>query len=57
MSRSPRTMAAQITATILAKHDRAQVQFDRVESVNFESRILRLLRYRMQRVDGGQLPG
>ena len=49
--------AAQITATILAKHDRAQVQFDRVESVNFESRILRLLRYRIERVESGQLPG
>ncbi|TIU20713.1 MAG: peptidase, partial [Mesorhizobium sp.] len=33
-----------------------QVQFDRVESVNFESRIIRLLRYRMQRIQSGQLP-
>jgi predicted secreted Zn-dependent protease len=49
--------AAQITADILAKHDRAQVQFDRVEGINFESRILRLLRYRVERAERGQLPG
>ncbi|MER9327455.1 DUF922 domain-containing protein [Mesorhizobium sp. M0488] len=48
--------AAEITAAVLARHDRAQLRFDRVESVNFESRILRLLRYRMQRIDNGQLP-
>ncbi|RRI03530.1 DUF922 domain-containing protein [Mesorhizobium tamadayense] len=48
--------AAEISAAVLAKHDRAQVQFDRVESVNFESRIIRLLRYRMQRIQSGQLP-
>jgi len=48
--------AAEITAAILARHDRAQVQFDRVESVNFESRILRLMRYRIQRIESGQLP-
>ncbi|WP_181176735.1 MULTISPECIES: DUF922 domain-containing protein [unclassified Mesorhizobium] len=47
--------AAQITAAVLAEHDRAQVQFDRVESVNFESRILRLLRYRIERIESGQL--
>ncbi len=33
------------------------MQFDRVESVNFESRILRLLRYRIERVENGELPG
>lgn len=48
--------AAEISATVLAKHDRAQVQFDRVEGVNFESRIIRLLRYRMQRIQSGRLP-
>ncbi|RUU01356.1 DUF922 domain-containing protein [Mesorhizobium sp. USDA-HM6] len=48
--------AAEISAAILARHDRAQVQFDRVEGVNFESRIIRLLRYRMQRIQSGQLP-
>ncbi|MCV3208494.1 DUF922 domain-containing protein [Mesorhizobium sp. YC-39] len=48
--------ASEITAAILAKHDQAQVQFDRVESVNFESRIIRLLRYRMERIENGRLP-
>jgi predicted secreted Zn-dependent protease len=48
--------AAEITAAELARHDQDQVRFDRVESVNFESRILRLLRYRMQRIGNGQLP-
>jgi predicted secreted Zn-dependent protease len=48
--------AAEITAAVLARHDRAQVQFDRVESVNFESRILRLMRYRIERIQNGQLP-
>ncbi|MER8743957.1 MULTISPECIES: DUF922 domain-containing protein [unclassified Mesorhizobium] len=48
--------AAQITAAELARHDQDQLRFDRVEGVNFESRILRLLRYRMQRVEKGQLP-
>ncbi|MDG4885913.1 DUF922 domain-containing protein [Mesorhizobium sp. WSM4887] len=51
-----KAQAAQISAAILAKHDRAQVQFDRVESVNFESRIIRLLRYRMQCTQSGRLP-
>jgi predicted secreted Zn-dependent protease len=51
-----KTTAARITAAVLARHDRAQLQFDRVESINFESRILRLLRYRVQRIDAGRLP-
>ncbi|GLS38096.1 peptidase [Mesorhizobium tianshanense] len=49
--------AAKITAAILAKHDRAQVQFDRIETINFESRMQRLLRYRMERIENGRLPG
>ncbi|MET2826578.1 DUF922 domain-containing Zn-dependent protease [Mesorhizobium shangrilense] len=52
-----RDKAAEITAAILAKHDQAQVQFDRVESANFESRIVRLMRYRLERMQNGQLPG
>ncbi|WP_201410174.1 DUF922 domain-containing Zn-dependent protease [Mesorhizobium sp. J8] len=48
--------AAAIQAAELARHDQDQVRFDRVESVNFESRILRLMRYRMERVEAGQLP-
>ena len=34
---------------ILALHNRAQEEFDRVEGINFESRMTRLLRYRMER--------
>ena len=48
--------AAQITAAVLARHDQDQLRFDRVESVNFESRILRLLRYRTERIENGRLP-
>ncbi|MBZ9882553.1 DUF922 domain-containing protein [Mesorhizobium sp. CA10] len=48
--------AAAVQAAELARHDQDQVRFDRVESVNFESRILRLMRYRMERVEAGQLP-
>jgi len=45
------------SARILNAHDRAQAAFDRVEGINFESRILRLLRYRMERIEDGRLPG
>ncbi|WP_188393836.1 DUF922 domain-containing Zn-dependent protease [Mesorhizobium sp. SARCC-RB16n] len=48
--------AAEITAAELARHNQDQLRFDRVESVNFESRILRLMRYRMERFESGQLP-
>lgn len=48
--------AAAVQAAELARHDQDQVRFDRVESANFESRILRLMRYRMERVEAGQLP-
>ena len=49
--------AAEVTRKILAKHDRAQILFDRAEGVNFERRIIRLLRYRMERIANGRLPG
>ena len=49
--------AKEVTARVLSDHDRAQAEFDRVEGMNFESRILRLLRYRIERVQNGQLPG
>jgi predicted secreted Zn-dependent protease len=49
--------AKAITADFLAKHDRAQNRFDRVEGINFESRILRLLQYRLERIESGKLPG
>jgi len=41
--------ANQTSAQILAKHDRAQQQFDRVEGMNFENRLLMLLEHRMER--------
>ena len=51
-----RPRPAAITEAELAGHDQDQLQFDRVESVNFESRILRLLRYRIQSIENGRLP-
>lgn len=45
------------TDKILARHDRAQQEFDRVEGMNFESRIMRLLRYRLERIEDGRIPG
>ena len=42
-ARSPPKRPRPITAKILARHDRAQQEFDRVEGMNFESRIMRLL--------------
>jgi predicted secreted Zn-dependent protease len=44
--------AQAMTARILDDHDRAQDQFDRVEGINFESRLLRLMRYKMEREAG-----
>jgi predicted secreted Zn-dependent protease len=49
--------AKDVTAKILARHDRAQMEFDRVEGKNFESRIMRLLRYRLEQIEAGRLPG
>jgi predicted secreted Zn-dependent protease len=49
--------AKEVTARVLSHHDRAQAEFDRVEGINFEDRILRLLRYRIERIENGRLPG
>jgi len=49
--------AKEITARVLAQHDRAQADFDRVEGKNFESRILRLLKYRLEQIKDGRIPG
>jgi predicted secreted Zn-dependent protease len=49
--------AKAITTKLLEKHDRAQVEFDRIEGMNFENRILKLLRYRLERIGDGRLPG
>jgi predicted secreted Zn-dependent protease len=40
--------AKAVSDKILALHDRAQKEFDRVEGMTFESRITRLLRYRLE---------
>jgi predicted secreted Zn-dependent protease len=39
--------AKTITDQVLARHDAAQDRFDRIEGINFESRLLRLLQYRI----------
>ena len=49
--------AKAVTTKIFAQHDQAQSEFDRVEGINFESRIIRLLRYRLERIENGQIPG
>lgn len=48
--------AKRITARVFAERDRAQIEFDRVELVNFESRIVRLLRYRLKQMADGRIP-
>lgn len=42
-------------ARILAEHDAAQDRFDRIEAINFERRILRLLNYRLEQIEAGRL--
>lgn len=49
--------ADEATARILQAHDRAQSDFDRVESVNFERRMMRLLNYRLEQIEKGRRPG
>ena len=49
--------AKEATVRLLARHDQAQAEFDKVEGINFESRILRLLKYRLERIENGQLRG
>lgn len=40
----------QVTKTVLAKHDREQARFDKIEGLNFERRLMRLLSYRLERM-------
>ena len=59
-SRNCETLAAKASAVtngILERHDRKQADFDRVEGINFERRILQLLRYRLEQIEAGRLPG
>lgn len=46
--------AKEVTNRILAKHDAAQAKFDRIEGINFERRLMRLLEYRMERATSGR---
>ena len=48
--------AKAVSERVLSRHDRAQDEFDRVEGINFESRIVRLLRYRMERIEANKKP-
>lgn len=47
--------ADRIGAAILAEHDAAQDRFDRIENINFENRMTRLLTYRMQQIEAGRI--
>ncbi|MCR4268920.1 DUF922 domain-containing Zn-dependent protease [Nitratireductor sp. ZSWI3] len=49
--------AEERTARILKEHDDAQAHFDRVESHNFEDRMMRLLNYRLEQIGKGRIPG
>ncbi|MEZ5811327.1 MAG: DUF922 domain-containing protein [Rhizobiaceae bacterium] len=42
---------------VMEKHDEAQARFDRVEGINFEARMLRLLKYRIKRIEDGRISG
>lgn len=42
---------------VLASHDSAQNQFDRIEGINFNRRMERLLRYRIEQIEAGRIPG
>lgn len=44
-------LAESATQRVLAKHDAAQIKFDRIEAVNFESRLMRLLDYRLEQME------
>ena len=44
-----RTDIDKVTARLMEAHDKKQLQFDRVETINFEDRFTRLLTYRMER--------
>lgn len=46
--------AEAISDKVLARHDKAQLQFDRVEGINFENRMLRLLNYRIERIESSR---
>lgn len=49
--------AKQAVDQLLAKHDRAQMKFDQVESKSFEKRLLRLMRQRAKMIQSGEISG
>ncbi|WP_295812260.1 DUF922 domain-containing protein [uncultured Nitratireductor sp.] len=49
--------AEKITQKNLEQHDAAQARFDRIESGNFEWRLMRLLHYRLEQLEKGRNPG
>lgn len=52
--------AAKAKATadsLLDRHDKAQAEFDRVESANYEKRLLRLMRQRIRAIEAGKIAG
>lgn len=48
--------AETIRTELLRQHDAEQIEFDRIEAINFERRLLRLLDYRLERMEDGRLP-
>lgn len=44
---SLKAKVAKVSAQALEEHDKDQKRFDRIEAANFESRMIRLLKYRM----------
>jgi predicted secreted Zn-dependent protease len=45
------TKAESVAKDLLKHHADAQAQFDKVESINFEARLARLLEYRLQQIE------
>jgi predicted secreted Zn-dependent protease len=45
-----------VTNRVLAKHDAAQDRFDKIEGMNFENRILSLLKYRLEQIRTSKQP-
>ena len=45
------TKAESLAKQLLKEHAEAQAQFDKVESINFEARLARLLEYRLQQIE------
>lgn len=43
-----------VTDRVLARHDAEQARFDRIEARNFERRLMRLLDYRLQRIEAAR---